>query len=141
MKITTSHLFLAFGAILVLMNGENIRTSLAKGELQKFKQTQHSDRLRINENEAKEAIDLSKVALSRAKSCIRVLDATTKKDGYLSEGQMVIDSTLNRPLRPRATVCSETGDTGITDQNGAIADLARVVESDMSQYKSILKIK
>jgi hypothetical protein len=141
MKLTTSQLFLGFAAILVLMNGENVRTSLAKGEQQKTKQAAHNDRIKLNENEAKEAIDLSKVALSRAKSCIRVLDAATKKDGYLSEGQMVIDSTLNRPLRPKATVCSASGDTGITDQNGAIADLARVVESDFPEYKKTLRIK
>lgn len=141
MKLTTSHLFLGFAVVLILMNGENIRTSLAKGEQQKTKQAAHNDRLKLNETEASQAIDLSKVALSRAKSCIRVLDATTKKDGYLSEGQLVIDTALNRPLRPKATVCSASGDTGITDSQGAIADLARVIESDFPEYKKTLKIK
>ena len=69
------------------------------------------------------------------------MDATKKVDSYLSEGQLVTDTTLNRPVRPKATVCSGLGDTGITDQNGAIADLARIVESDMPAYKKLLKIK
>ena len=141
MKLTTSHLFLGFAAILVLMNGENIRASIDKGNAQKFKQTAHNDRVKLNKQEAREAVDLSKVALERAKSCIRIVDAAKKVDGYLTEGQLVIDTTLNRPVRPKATVCSGLGDTGITDQNSAIADLARVLESDMPAYKKLLKIK
>ena len=141
MKLTTSHLFLGFAAILVLMNGENIRASIDKGNAQKFKQTAHNDRVKLNKQEAREAVDLSKVALERAKSCIRIVDAVKKVDSYLSEGQMVVDTTLNRPIRPKATVCSGLGDTGITDQTGAIADLARVTESDMPEYKKLLKIK
>ena len=123
------------------MNGENIRASVEKGNAQKAQQTAHSDRVKQNKQEAREAIDLSKVALERAKSCIRIVDSVKRVDAYLTEGQMVVDTTLNRPVRPKATVCSGLGDTGITDQNGAIADLARVVESDMPAYKKLLKIK
>ena len=139
--ITTNRLFLAFGLVLVLMNGENIRNSVEKGDAQKAQLTAHSDRVKQNKQEAREAIDLSKVALERAKSCIRIVDSVKRVDSYLTEGQMVVDTTLNRPVRPKATVCSGLGDTGITDQKGAIADLARVVGSDMTEYKTILKIK
>jgi hypothetical protein len=141
MKITTGNIFLGFAAVLLLMNGENIRASIDKGNAQKAQQSAHTDRVKLNKQEAREAIDLSKVALERAKSCIRIVDAVKKVDAYLTEGQLVVDTTLNRPVRPKANVCSALGDTGITDQNGAIADLARVIESDMPAYKKLLKIQ
>ncbi|MGL5063463.1 MAG: hypothetical protein ACRC62_26065 [Microcoleus sp.] len=139
--ITTGRLFAAAIGLLVLGNGENIRLSIEKGNQQKVAQTAHSDRVKQNRQEAREAQDLSKVALERAKNCILIVDKATGKDGYLTEGQAVIDTTLSRPVRPKANVCSRLGDTGITDQNGAIADLARVNESDMPAYKKLLKIK
>jgi hypothetical protein len=127
--------------VLILMNGENIRKSIDKGNAQKAAQSAHSDRVKLNKQEAREAQDLSKVALDRAKSCIRIVDAETRLDGYLTEGQKVIDTALKRPVRPKATVCSGLGDTGIVDGEGAIADLARVTEADMPEYKKLLKIK
>lgn len=127
--------------MLLLMNGENIRASIDKGNAVKAQQSAHSDRIKQNKVEAKEAVDLSKVALERAKSCIRIVDAVKRVDSYLTEGQPVIDTTLNRPVRPKATVCSGLGDTGITNEKGEIADLARVIESDMPEYKKLLKIK
>ena len=141
MKITTGNLFLGFGLVLILMNGENIKASINKGNAVKAAQSSHQDRLKQNKQDAREAIDLSKVALDRAKSCIRVVDSEKKVDAYLTEGQIVIDSLLKRPVRPKATVCSGLGDTGIIDSQGAITDLARVTDTDMPEYKSILKIK
>ena len=141
MKITTGNIALGFLGILLLMNGENIRASVDKGNATKSRQEQHADRIRLNTKEARQAVDLSKVALERAKSCIRIVDAATKKDSYLTEGQLVQDLVLKRPVRPGATVCSASGDTGITDQKGAIADLARVVQKDMPEYKKSLNIK
>lgn len=141
MKITTGKLFLGFGLVLILMNGENVRKSIDKGNAVKAAQSSHQDRLKQNKQDAREAIDLSKVALDRAKSCIRVVDSEKKVDAYLTEGQIVIDSLLKRPVRPKATVCSWLGDTGIIDATGAITDLARVTDTDMPEYKSILKIK
>ena len=141
MKITTGKIFLGFGLILILMNGENVRKSIDKGNSIKASQTSHQDRLKQNKQEAREAIDLSKVALDRAKSCIRVVDTDKKVDSYLTEGQIVTDSLLKRPVRPKAVVCSGLGDTGIIDSTGAITDLARVTDTDMVTYKKILKIK
>ena len=141
MKITTGNIFLGFGLVLILMNGENVRKSIDKGNAVKAAQTVHQDRLKQNKQDARQAIDLSKVALDRAKSCLRVVDSDKKVDSYLTEGQIVIDSLLKRPVRPKATVCSGLGDTGIIDATGAITDLARVTDTDMEMYKSILKIK
>lgn len=141
MKVTTNQLFLGFLAVMVLMNGENIKTGIEKDQSIKTQQSLHSDRLKTNKRESREALDLSKVALERAKTCIKIVDASTKKDGYLFEGQQVLDTALKRPLRPAATVCSLLGDTGITDGKGAITDLARVSDSDMTEYKNTLKIK
>ena len=141
MQITTGNLFIGFGFVLLLMNGENIKKGIEKGENIKIEQSRHSDRIKQNKQEAREAIDLSKVALERAKTCIRIVDAQTQKDSYLTEGQAVIDLVLKRPMRPAATVCTALGDTGITDSKGLIADLARVTVSDMAEYKKTLKIK
>jgi hypothetical protein len=141
MKITTGKMFLGFGLVLLLMNGENIRASIDKGNAIKAEQSAHSDRIKQNKVAAKEAVDLSKVALERAKSCIRIVDAVKRIDSYLAEGQPVIDTTLNRPVRPKATVCSGLGDTGVTNEKGEITDLARVVDADMAEYKKLLKIK
>lgn len=141
MKLTTGRLFLGFGLVLILMNGENIRTSIDKGNAQKAAQSAHSDRIKLNKTEAREAQDLSKIALERAKTCIRVVDSVKQVDSYLTEGQKVVDTALKRPMRPKATVCSGLGDTAIVDGEGAIADLARVTESDMPEYKRLLKIK
>ena len=141
MRLTTGNFFLGCGLVLILMNGENIKSSINKGNAQKATQSAHSDRIKLNKQDAREAIDLSKVALERVKSCIRVIDSEKKVDSYLAEGQVVIDSLLKRPVRPKATVCSGLGDTGLIDGQGAITDLARVNESDMTEYKKILKIK
>lgn len=141
MKITTGKLFAGFGLVIILMNGENIKASINKGNAVKAAQSSHQDRLKQNKQDAREAIDLSKVALDRAKSCLRVVDSEKKVDAYLTEGQVVIDSLLKRPVRPKATVCSGLGDTGIIDSTGAITDLARVTDTDMPEYKKILKIK
>ena len=141
MKFTTLNFaWIALG-LLLIANGENIRASVDKGNATKSRQEQHADRIKLNTEEARQAIDLSKVALERAKSCIRIVDAATGKDSYLTEGQTVQDLVLKRPIRPGATVCGSLGDTGITDQKGAIADLARVVQKDMPEYKKSLNIK
>lgn len=141
MEITTGKIFAGCCLAVLLMNGENIKSSINKGNAVKAAQSSHQDRLKLNKQDAREAIDLSKVALDRAKSCIRVVDSEKKVDSYLTEGQIVIDSLLKRTVRPKATVCSGLGDTGIIDSTGAITDLARVTDTDMATYKSILKIK
>jgi hypothetical protein len=141
MKLTTGNIFLGLAALLILMNGENIKTSIQKDGAVKAAKSAHNDRIKQNKTEAREAVDLSKVALDRAKSCIRIVDAVKRVDSYLTEGQPVVDTTLNRPVRAKAAVCSGLGDTGITNEKGEITDLARVIESDMSEYKKILKIK
>lgn len=134
-------MFIGFGIVLILMNGENIRTSIAKGNAVKSAQSTHQDRVKQNKQEARQAVDLSKVALDRAKSCILVIDSEKKVPSYLVEGQAVIDSAVKRPVRPGAVVCSLLGDTGVIDSSGLIADLARVTDTDIAEYKTILKIK
>lgn len=141
MKITTLKLGLIFAGLVIIGNGENIRTSVQAGEAQKAQKAAFTDRLKQNKTEERQATELSKVALARAKSCIRIVDAAKRVDSYLTEGQKVIDTALNRPVRAAATVCSGLGDTGITNQNGEITDLARVVDADMAEYKKLLKLK
>jgi hypothetical protein len=141
MKLTTLQLGLACAALVTVANGENIRKSVQAGEAQKSQKAAFTDRIKQNKTEERQAIDLSKVALGRAKSCIRIVDAVKRVDSYLTEGQPVVDTALNRPVRPAATVCSGLGDTGLTNQNGEITDLARVIDADMSEYKATLKIK
>lgn len=141
MRITTGNVFLGFGLVLLLMNGENIKSGIQKGDQIKAERSAHNDKIKQNKQDFRESVDLSKVALDRAKSCIRVVDSEKKVDSYLTEGQIVMDALLKRPVRQKAVVCSGLGDTGIIDSTGAITDLARVTESDMEMYKSILKIK
>ena len=141
MRITTGNVFLGFGLVLLLMNGENIKSGIQKGDQIKAERSAHNDKIKQHKQEFREAIDLSKVALDRAKSCISVVDSEKKVPSYLTEGQKVIDTSVKRPVRPKAVVCSALGDTGIIDSTGGITDLARVTDTDMATYKSILKIK
>jgi hypothetical protein len=141
MKLTTLKLGLICAGLVIVANGENIRASINAGETSKAQKSAFNDRVKQNKLEERQAIELSKVALGRAKSCIRIVDAVKRVDSYLTEGQKVIDTALNRPVRAAATVCSGLGDTGITNQNGEITDLARVVDADMAEYKALLKIK
>lgn len=141
MEITTRKIFIGLGLGLLLMNGENIKTSLKKGDEIKATQSAHQDRLKLNKQDARESIDLSKVALDRARSCIKVVNSVDKSAILLTEGEIVNDPSTKRAIRPKANVCSATGDTAVTDSTGAITDLARVSDTDMATYKSILKIK
>ena len=140
MKLRTTHLIWLSVALVGLSQGENVRQSVAKGNQIRQQQSEFSDRIRTNREEAKQAQKLSKVAIDRYRNnCILVTDLSTKKETYFSEGQDVIDRQLNRRIRTGATVCNRLGDTAIVDSTGAIADIARVSTDDLPTVQKILE--
>ena len=140
MKIKTSHMIIGLGVLALLSQGENVRHSLEKSNQIRALQNDFNDRIRINRTEAREATQLSKVALDRYKSnCILVVDSETKSESYFYPNSLVTDSKLNRTLRPGALVCNRVGDTAVVSEAGTITDIARVAIPDLPQLKKLLQ--
>jgi hypothetical protein len=140
MKLKTSHIIWGSVALLALSQGENVRSSLAKGSQIRQEQTEFSDRIRQNRTEAKNAEKLSKVALDRYKAnCILVADQKTGKEAYFQPGGSVIDRQLGRPLRSGVPVCNRLGDTAIVSEAGTIVDITRIAVPDLPKFKQLLQ--
>jgi hypothetical protein len=140
MKIKTSQIIWGSLALIALSQGENMRSSFAKGNQAKQEQTEFSDRIRQNRTEARNAEKLSKVALSRYKAnCILVVDQETGKEAYFQTGGSVIDSQLGHPLRASVPICNRLGDTAVVTQAGTIADIARITTPDLPEFKKLLE--
>ncbi|NEQ20176.1 MAG: hypothetical protein F6K28_13205 [Microcoleus sp. SIO2G3] len=142
MKVKTTHLIWGSIALIALSQGENVRSSLAKGNQIKQQQTEFSDRIRENRTEARQAQRLSKVALDRYRNnCILVVDEVTGKEDYFQPGVSVLDTQLARPLRPGAFICNRLGDTAIVSQAGTITDIARVTTPDLPEFKKLMEAR
>jgi hypothetical protein len=110
------------------------RTNQERQERSEF-----SDRIRQNRLEAREAEQLSKVALDRYKNnCILVVDKDTRKDTYFYPNANVVDSKLNRILRPGVSICNKLGDTAVVSDAGTVIDIARVTTPDLPQLQKLL---
>lgn len=142
MKLKTSYVIWGAAVLIGLAQGENVRSSLAKGSKLRQQQTEFSDRIRTNRTEAREAEKLSKVALDRYRAnCILVVDKDSSQDSYFQEGELVVEPRLNRSIRPGASVCNKLGDTAVVDGSGRITDIARVATPDLAQFKKLLEQK
>ena len=142
MKVKTTHLIWGSIALIALSQGENVRSSLAKGNQIKQQQTEFSDRIRVNRTEARQAEKLSKVALDRYRNnCILVVDGETGKEDYFQLGTTVLDTQLSKPLRPRAFICNRLGDTAIVSQAGTITDIARITTPDLPEFKKLMEAR
>lgn len=140
MKLKTTHIIWVSIALIGLSQGENVRQSVAKGNSYRQQQSEFSDRIRINRDEARQAEKLSKVALDRYRNnCILVIDKATGKEAYLAEGQPITDRQLKRPLRTGAIVCNRLGDTAVVDSVGTITDIARIATPDLPTFKKLLE--
>jgi hypothetical protein len=139
MEIKTSHLIVGAVAVIALMNGENVRSSIHKGNDIRTEQSQFNDRIRRNRTEARNAEKLSKIALTRYRNnCILVVDEQTGKESYFQPGTSVVDKQLGRPLRAGVPICNKLGDTGIVSEAGTITDIARVSIPDQPTFKQFL---
>jgi hypothetical protein len=140
MEFKTSHIIIGLGALVLLSQGENVRSFVEKNNQVRSQQAEFSDRIRQNRIEAREAEQLSKIALSRYRNnCILVIDQSTKKESYFQPNALVVDSKLNRTLRPGATICNRAGDTAVVSEAGTITDIARVTTPDLPQFKKLLQ--
>jgi len=138
--IKTTHLIWGSIALIALSQGENVRSSLSKGNQIKQQQTEFSDRIRESRTEARQAEKLSKVALDRYRNnCILVVDEQTGKESYFQPGTTVLDTQLAQPLRPSAFICNRLGDTAIVSQAGTITDIARITTPDLPEFKKIME--
>ena len=138
MTFKTSHLIILGIIGVALLNGENVRSTIDKGNQIRQERSEFSDRIRKNRDDARNAEKLSKVALDRYRAnCIRVVDTQTQREGYFQEGGTITDDTLRRPLRDGAAVCNSMGDTAVV-QDGRIADIARVSTDDIPEMQRIL---
>lgn len=140
MNIKTSHIIIGIAALALLSQGENVRSSVNKNNQERTQKTEFSDRIRQNRMEARQAEELSKVALDRYKSnCIFVVDKLTRKDSYFYPNSEVVDLKLNHTLRPGAFICNKAGDTAVVSESGTITDIARVITPDLPKFKQILQ--
>lgn len=140
MKLKTSHLIVGCIAILALSQGENVRSSINKGDRIRQEQSEFSDRIRANKQEARQAEKLSGVALDRYKNnCILVSDRDAGKESYFWSGESVLDKQLKRPIRTGAAVCNGLGDTAVVSADGTIADIARIALPDMAKFKQLMQ--
>ncbi|KAM3100455.1 hypothetical protein ACKFKF_11590 [Phormidesmis sp. 146-12] len=138
MNIKTSHLILGAIALIALSQGESIKQSIAKNQAIKQDQLAFNERLRKNRDDARNAQDLSKVAIERYKAnCILIKDQKTGKEAYFREGATTVDSALNRRVRDNAIVCNRLGDTAVI-QDGLITDIARVALADKPEMQNLL---
>jgi transcriptional regulator of heat shock response len=139
MKVKTSHLIWGSLALLALSQGENVRSTLAKGNQIRQEQAEFSDRIRANRTEAKNAKKLSLVALDRYRlNCILVVDQGTGKESYFRPGTSVIDKQLGRVVRSGVPICNRLGDTAIVSEAGTVTDIARVAVPDIPKFQQLL---
>jgi hypothetical protein len=140
MKIKATHIIWGSIALVALSQGENVRSSLAKGNRIRQEQTEFSERVRQNRAEARQAEKLSKVALDRYKNnCILVVDQPTGKEAYFTEGTYVVDAQIERSLRAGAFICNKLGDTAVVSQAGTITDIARIATPDLQEFRKLLE--
>jgi hypothetical protein len=139
MEIKTTHIIIGLGVIALLSQGENVRSSMERANQERTQRTEFSDRIRHNRLEAREAEQLSKVALDRYRNnCIIVVDRKTRKDTYFYPGANVVDSKVSRALRPGAFICNKLGDTAVVSEAGTVTDIARVTTPDLPQLQKLL---
>lgn len=139
MEIKTTHIIIGLVVLAALSQGENVRSSMDKANQERSQRTDFSDRIRQNRTEAREAEQLSKVALDRYKSnCILVVDEESRKDSYFYPNASVVDSKLSRALRPGVSICNKLGDTAIVSEAGTVTDIARVTTTDLSQFQKLI---
>lgn len=136
MKLTTKQLLVIGVSLLLISQGENIRKSIEKDGVRKDARTIKQERIRDDKDKIKELDDLSKVAVSRADSCIPILDIKTNKSIELSPTTKVFNSSKTGELREGAVVCSGN-DTGIVTKDGLVASIARVNKTDEQTYYKI----
>lgn len=136
MKLTTKQM-LMIGSLLVLISqGENIRKGIEKEGVRKDARTIKQERLRDDKDKVKELDELSKVALSRADSCIDIFNINTNTNVELSPSTQVLDSAKSGPLREGVIVCSGN-DTGVVTKDGALSNIARVNKTDEPLFYKI----
>lgn len=140
MEIKTSHIIIGIAALALLSQGENVRSSVGKNNQERSQKAEFNDRIRQNRIEAREAEQLSKVALDRYRNnCIAVVDKKTRKDTYFYPNANVVDSKVNRALRPGAFICNKLGDTAVVSEAGTVTDIARVITPDTPKLKQIME--
>lgn len=137
MKAT--HLIYSAIALSIFSQGNNIYSSLEKGNELRQEQADFNNHIRTARQREKEAIALSKIAIGRYQHCILVTDLETKQPTYFYPGQEVLDRKRNQTLRPGAAVCNELGDTAIVAPDGTLLDIARVGTTDMNEFKKLLR--
>lgn len=135
MKLNTKQLILIVLGILVISQGENIRKSIEKNALREEAKTTKKERIRKDKDKVNELEDLSKIAVSRADSCIEITDIKTGKPFELSPTTKVYNSSRTDELREGAPVCSGT-DTAIVTKEG-LTSIARVNKTDEQIYYKI----
>lgn len=140
MEIKASHLIIGGVVLIALLNGENVRSSIQKGNSLRREQAEFSDRVRRNRTEARNAQKLSKIALDRYRAnCILVVDDTTGKEAYFQPGGAVVDPQLRQPLRDGVPICNKLGDTAIVSAAGTITDIARISIPDRPAFKKLME--
>ena len=139
MEIKTTHIIIGIAVLGLLSQGENVRSAMEKNNQERTQKTEFNDRIRQNRMEARQAEELSKVALDRYKSnCILVVDKATRKDSYFYPNSEVVDLKLNRTLRPGVFICNKSGDTAVVSEAGTVTDIARITTPDLPKFKQIL---
>lgn len=134
-----SHLIIGGSLFAIFISkGELLRATVEEGSTISANQSVASSESRQLREQAKNARRFSKVALERLKSnCVQTVDAQTKKDGYYIEGAMVLDSQIQRPLRPGIFICNSLGETAVIAEDGSISSVARIALNERSEYDKL----
>lgn len=137
-SLKTHHIALVGLLLVALANGENIRSFTAKNEATGTRKAAHKERLKLDKERARDAKDMSQVALERYRqNCIMVVDQATRKEVYFAPGLAVLDTGLGRSVRDGAAVCNRLGDTALI-VNGVMEELASVTADDLDQLTAVL---
>jgi hypothetical protein len=128
----TSH-FILLGAIgLFVLNSPD----LLKSQQQQSAIKDARASTKATEYQIKEA---SRAALARYRgNCARVVDARSRLETQLIEGQAVVDPATGFPVQDKAFICTKHGDTAIS-QRGIVTDIKRFATGDLEQLTPILK--
>ena len=143
MKITQQKALLALGFVVLLANGERLKSGLEEGAAVSAHKTSASQLARLDQAAARaverQAKAESLLALQRYNSgCIRIVNPETMADMHFSEGQPATDSNNgNLSLREGAMVCNRLGETAVV-VGGVITDIKTLTVQDFQKHRSLV---
>lgn len=140
--LTKKNAIIAGFLLLLIGQGESIRSYLETNSELKTRQLNISQKIVEEKQESRENLKLSKAALDRYRAgCIFVVDPETGADAHFIPGEKVQAAmgSPDRNLRAGAVICNRLGETAKVSQAGTVIDIQRVALVDQPEFTEILK--